>query len=288
MNPRSFDYVAPSSIEEAIEILSKNEDAKVLAGGQSLIALMKLRLASPKLIVDINRINENLAYVREESNYVAIGAMTTHDMIEQNGFLSEKFPILTDAARRIGDQQIRNKGTIGGSCCHADPAADLPTALLALNPVFVARGRNGLREINYKEFFVDTFTISLARDEILIEIRIPYIEGRYGSAYLKHSRREGDFAIVGVGTVISMDNSGLIKVARISLGSVGPTPLRATNAEDYLKGKALNEENIKEAAKMARKIADPPSDIHGSREYRLDMIEVFVRRALKLSFERVK
>lgn len=288
MNPKRFDYFAPENLDEAIKILAEREDAKVLAGGQSLIALMKLRLAAPQVIVDLNSIKENLSYIREENSYLAIGAMTTHDEIEHSEVIKSRFTLLNDAASKIGDQQVRNRGTIGGSCCHADPAADLPTALIALNPTFVVRGPSGSREISYEDFFVDTFTTSLARDEILTEIRIPYLEQRSGSAYIKHSRREGDFAIVGVGAVLVMDKSNVCKEARISLGAVAPTSIRAKKAEKYLEGKKITEEVLEEVGERARDGADPPSDMHGSREYRLDMIKVFTKRAIKQALERVK
>jgi len=288
MNPKRFDYFAPESLDEAIKILKEKEDAKILAGGQSLIALMKLRLASPQALVDLNRVQDNLSYIKDEKNYLAVGAMTTHDAVQQNEIIKRKFMLLNDAASKIGDQQVRNRGTIGGSCCHADPAADLPTALLALNPTFVARGPNGHRQINYNDFFVDTFTTSLERDEILTEIRIPYLEPGFCSAYIKHSRREGDFAIVGVGTALVIDKTDNCKDARISLGAVAPTPIRANKAERYLIGKKLTQQVIEEASERAREGADPPSDMHGSKEYRLDMIKVFARRAIKLALSRVK
>lgn len=288
MNPKRFDYFAPESLQEAISILRENEDAKVLAGGQSLIALMKLRLAAPQVLVDLNRVKEDLSYIREEKNYLAIGAMATHDSVENSEVIMQKFTLLNDAASKIGDQQVRNRGTIGGSCCHADPAADLPTALTALNPTFVAVGPAGIREISYSDFFVDTFTTSLAKGEILTEIRIPYLEQRSGSAYIKHSRREGDFAIVGVGAVLTLDRSGSCKDVRISLGAVAPTPIRASKAEKYLMGKKITEGLLEEVGERAKDGADPPSDMHGSREYRFDMIKVFTKRAVKLALSRVR
>lgn len=288
MHPKKFDYFAVDSLDEAINILKDKDDAKILAGGQSLIALMKLRLASPSALVDITGLQDELAYIREEKEYLALGALTIHDTIEHNEVIRKKFTLLSDAAAKIGDQQIRNKGTIGGSCCHADPAADLPTALLAVNPSFVAVSSRGERVVPYSEFFVDTFTTCLGKDEILKEIRIPYLPARSGSAYIKHSRREGDFAIVGVGVALTVGTDGKCKDVRISLGAVGPTPLRAKNAEKYLIGKNLTDENIANAAERATEGADPPSDMHGSREYRLDMIKVFTRRTIKLALSRIR
>src|SRR5712692_7882749 len=204
MTPKEFDYYQPASLNEAIQLLHRKKDSKVLAGGQSLIALMKLRLAAPAALVDISGLEEDFSYVREKKSYLAVGALTNHDTLEHNDLIRSQFPILVDAASKIGDQQIRNRGTIGGSCCHADPAADLPTALTALEPEFVVRGVRGKRVIPQSKFFVDTFTTSIAKDEILTEIQIPHTPPKSGSAYIKHSRREGDFAIVGVGAVVTV------------------------------------------------------------------------------------
>ncbi len=287
MTPKKFDYYAPTSLREAIQLLHDKEDAKVLAGGQSLLALMKLRLAAPAALVDITRIAEDLSFVKKEKNGLALGGLTPHDVVEHNETIKTLFPILVDAASKIGDQQIRNMGTAGGSCCHADPAADLPTALMALDPSFIVRGMRGERAIASSEFFVDTFTTSVAKDEVLTEIRIPYLPRKSGSAYMKHSRREGDFAIVGVGVAITLEAKDRCKDVRISLGAVAPTPIMAKSAEKYLKGKKLNEETIVEAAERANQEANPPSDMHGSKDYRLDMIKVFTKRTLRLALSRV-
>ncbi len=288
MTPKEFDYYQPASLNEAIQLLHRKKDSKVLAGGQSLIALMKLRLAAPAALVDISGLEEDFSYVREKKSYLAVGALTNHDTLEHNDLIRSQFPILVDAASKIGDQQIRNRGTIGGSCCHADPAADLPTALFALDPLFVVRGSKGQRKIGGSEFFVDTFTPSVAKDEILTEIQIPHLPRGSGTAYIKHSRREGDFAIVGAGVSLTVDSKSLCTDARISLGAVAPTPIRAKAAERYLKNKKVDTGTIAQAAEHANEEADPPSDMHGSREYRLDMIKVFTKRALNLALSRVK
>lgn len=287
MTPKKFDYISPNSLNEAIQFLQGNEDAKVLAGGQSLLALMKLRLAAPSALVDITKL-QDMSYVKEEKDYLSIGALTIHDIIEHNEIIKNKFPILIDAVSKIGDQQIRNRGTVGGSSCHADPAADLPTALSALDARFVIEGKSGQRVVTASEFFVDLFTTAVGHDEILTQIRIPYLAQRSGSGYIKHSRREGDFAIVSAGAVVTTGDGNVCKDVRIALGAVGPTPLRAKDTEKFLKGKTLDAKNIAEAAELAVNGADPPSDMHGSREYRLDMIKVFTRRTVNLALGRVK
>ncbi len=288
MTPKKFDYYAPTSLRDAIKILHDKQDAKVLAGGQSLLALMKLRLATPSVLVDITRIEEDLSFVRRGKDNLALGALTPHDVIEHNKTVENFFPALVDAASKIGDQQIRNRGTVGGSCCHADPAADLPTALTALDPLFVVRGPKGERTIPSAGFFVDTFTTSVSKDEILTEIRVPFLPRNSSSAYIKHSRRDGDFAIVGVGAALTLDSKGVCQDVRISLGAVAPTPIRAKSSEKYLKGKKPDKESILDASERANVEADPPSDMHGSREYRLDMIKVFTRRTLNLALSRIR
>ena len=287
MTPKKFDYYAPTSLNEALTLLHEKEESKVLAGGQSLLALMKLRLAAPAALVDISKL-QDLSYIRDEKDHLAIGSLTIHDLVEHSKVIREKFTLLNDAASKIGDQQIRNKGTVGGSCCHADPAADLPTALTAADARFVIQGRSGQRVVPATDFFVDLFQTAVGHDEVLTEIRLPYLPARSGSAYIKHSRREGDFAITSVGTVVTVGDGNVCKDVRFALGAVGPTPLRAKKTEDYLKGKTLDDKTIQEASEFANEGADPPSDMHGSRDYRLEMIKVFTRRTLKLALSRVK
>jgi len=287
MTPKSFDYYAPASLDEAIRILGENDEAKVLAGGQSLLPMMKLRLAAPTALVDITKLPD-LSYVREEGDHLAIGALTTHDAVEHNRTVKERFAAIDDAVVRIGDQQVRNLGTIGGSACHADPAADLPTALLVSDAQFVIRGRGGQRVVPAREFFVDVFATAVGHDEILTEIRMAYAPPRSASAYVKHSLREADFGIAMVGAAVTVGDGNVCKDVRISLGSAGPTPLRATFSEQHLKGKVVDDENVAKAAELAVEGADPPSDVHGSREYRLEMIKALTRRSLKLALGRVK
>ncbi len=287
MIPKSFDYYAPASLDDAIRLLGENEEAKVLAGGQSLLPMMKLRLAAPTALVDITRLPD-LSYVRDEGDHLAIGALTTHDAIEHDRAIKERFTAMNDAVLRIGDQQVRNRGTIGGSACHADPAADLPTVLLVLDAQFVIRGMKGERVLPARDFFVDVFATAVGHDEILREIRLPYLPPSSASAYVKHNLREADFAIAMVGAAVTLGGGNACKDVRIGLGSAGPSPLRAASAERSLRGRVLDDEAIAKAAEMAAEGADPPSDVHGSREYRLEMIKVLTRRSLQLALSRVK
>jgi carbon-monoxide dehydrogenase medium subunit len=285
MIPKRFDYYAPVSLSEAIRLLGENEEAKVLAGGQSLLAMMKLRLAAPTALVDISKL-PGLSYVREERDHLAVGALTTFDLIEHAETLLYRFAILKDAVGKLGDQQIRNLGTVGGSACHADPAADLPTALLVADAQFVIHGKNGHKVVPVREFFLDFFVTAVGHDEILTEIRLPYPPPHSASAFMKHSVREADFAIAMAGSSVALDNGDLCRDVRIGIGAAGPTPLRATAAEQYLKGKALDEPTMAEAAERAVEGAEPASDAHGSKEYRLEMIKVLTRRSLKAALSR--
>jgi aerobic carbon-monoxide dehydrogenase medium subunit len=288
MVPKKFKYYAPETLNEAINLLNENEDAKILAGGQSLLALMKLRLAGPPVLVDVQKLSLDFSYVRVQGDLLAIGALTTHDTVERNQTIKDKFAILNDAVIKIGDQQIRNIGTIGGSACHGDPAADLPVVLLALNAEIVLVGKTGQRIVSARNFFVDVFTTAVKRDEILTEIRLPFLPPRSGSSCIKHSLRESDFAIMIAGTVLTLGEDTVCKEARICIAPAGPTPIRANSAEQYLRGKTLDEKIISEAAEKATEGADPPSDINGSRGYRLEMIKVLTRRSLELALSRIK
>ncbi|MGD0319277.1 MAG: xanthine dehydrogenase family protein subunit M [Nitrososphaerales archaeon] len=285
MIPKKFDYHAPASVDEAIRLLGENEEAKILAGGQSLLPIMKLRLAAPTAVVDISRL-PGLSYVRDMGAHLAVGALTTHDTLGSDKSVKERFSLITDAVTRIGDQQVRNLGTIGGSACHADPAGDIPTALLAADAQFVIEGKRGKRVVPARDFFVDLFTTAVSHDEMLIEVRLPYFPQRSASAYMKHCVREGGFAIAMVGVVATLEDGNSCRDSRIGVGAAGPTPIRAVSAERYLKGKTLDETTIAEAADRAVDEADPPSDVHGSREYRMEAIKVLTKRSLRLASER--
>ena len=285
MIPKKFDYHAPASIDEVIRILGENEEAKILAGGQSLLPMMKLRLTAPTAVVDISRL-PGFSYVRDMGTHLAIGALTTHDTLGNDKSVKERFSLITDAVARIGDQQVRNLGTIGGSACHADPAGDIPTALLAADAQFVIEGKRGKRVVPARDFFVDLFTTAVGHDEMLTEVRLPYLPQRSASAYMKHSVREGGFAIAMVGVVATLEDGNSCRDARIGVGAAGPTPIRAVSAEKYLKGNTLDEATIAEAADRAVEGAEPPSDVHGSREYRLETIKVLTKRSLRIALKR--
>jgi carbon-monoxide dehydrogenase medium subunit len=249
--------------------------------------MMKLRLAAPAALIDISKLTD-LSYIRDEGDYLAIGALVTHDTVEHDGTIKDRFTLINDAVARIGDRQVRNIGTIGGSVCHADPAADFPTALLVANARFVIEGEGGQRVVPARDFFIDFFATAVGHDEILTELQVPYLPQRSGSAYIKHSLREADFAIASVGAIVTMEEDGKkCREARIALGSAGPTPLRAVSTEQYLKGRPLDETTIAEATERAIEGANPPSDVHGSREYRLKMIRVLTQRSLGLALSRV-
>lgn len=279
MIPPRFAYSRPTSVEGAIRILSDDAEAKVLAGGHSLIPLLKLRLAEPSQLVDIGRIS-GLSGIREESDHVTIGAMTTHYEIETSELLRRLIPLLPDTVKNIGDVQVRHRGTIGGSLAHADPAADLGAAALALDAMFIAQGPAGRREIPASMFFVDMLTTALEPAEVLTEVRFPKPRGAVGAHYLKFNKRAIDWAIVGVAAQLELEGDTIAHVA-IGLTAVGNTPLRAAAAEDRLRGQKWSHELAHEAAEHASQGLDPPSDHNGSAEYRLHLSRVLTARALE-------
>lgn len=286
MQARSFDYVRPQTVSQAVRVLSDyGNRAKVLAGGQSLIPILKLRLANPRVLVDINEI-PGLAFIQERGDRLRIGPLTRHRDLEQSKLTRTKYPILADAAASLGDPQVRNLGTIGGSLAHADPASDWGTVLLAFETELVAKGPKGTRTIPIDGFFKDTFSTALKSSELLTEIRIPKAERRDGGAYLKLKRKTGDFATVGVAAQLGLDEKGNVAGVRIGLAAVGPTPIRATKAEAALFGRKAGPTAFADAAKAAAQEAQPTSDLRGSEEYKRAMVEVFARRALVLATQR--
>jgi len=280
MIPAAFDYIVPKTLPEATaELVKHGGEAKVLAGGHSLIPLMKLRLSTPSFLVDIGRIRD-LSYIREEDGHVAIGALTTHHDIECSELLKNKLPLLTSAASQIGDPQVRNRGTIGGAAAHADPFGDFPACLLALDAEFTAVGPRGERSIAARDFFVDTFTSSLEPNEILREIRIPTPPPGSRGTYLKFSRRSQDWAIVAVAAQVRVTGHEVTQVA-VGLTGMGSRPIRASGVEQALRGKAGHDDELRAAAERAVDGTDPQQDLNGSPDYRRHLAQVLTRRALE-------
>ena len=281
MIPAPFDYQAPATLEEAISLLSSDPDgAKVLAGGHSLIPAMKLRLAQPQLLVDIARI-KSLAYIREEGNKILIGATTTHYQIESSDLLKQVCPLLPACAVNIGDVQVRNKGTIGGSVAHSDPAGDWPAAVLALDAELVLVGPNGERTVKATDFFVDLFTTALQPGEILREIRIEKPSGRFGHAYQKVPHPATGYAVVGIAVDLRLNDDGSCKAARIGVTGVGVKAYRALGVETALAGKNLDDQTIATAAEHVSDGVNLNSDLYASAEYRGALAKVHTRRALQ-------
>jgi carbon-monoxide dehydrogenase medium subunit len=286
MFPAAFDYRAPASLDEALGLLAQQGDAaKVMAGGQSLIPLLKLRFAQPGMLIDIGRMT-GLTGVSRNDGWIAIGALTRHVDLERSHDLPRQLSMLPEAAHWIADPLVRNQGTIGGSICHADPSGDWGSVMLALNAQFVARSARGEREISAADFFQGPFTTALAADEILTEIRIPVV-ARSSGTYLKLERKVGDFATVGVAVQVSMSN-GSIGKAGIGLTSVGSHNLKATAAEEALKGQPPTDQVMADAARLAAEAAEPKDDIRGSAAYKKDMVRVFVQRGLKTAIKRAQ
>lgn len=280
MIPPAFDYAAPSTIGEAVRLLQeKGEDAKILAGGHSLIPLMKLRLAAPSFLVDLGKIAE-LRYIRDQGDHVAIGAMTTHYMLESSELLRSRLPLLAQAAGLVGDMQVRNRGTLGGTLAHADPASDLPSVVKALRGTIVARGPSGERTISTEEFFQDVWTSALEPTEVVTEIRLPFGRGRSAQAYEKFRLRASDWALVGVAVNLERDN-GSIRDASIVLTNVGTTPVRASSVEQALRGQSASADAVRAAAEHASDGLEPTAELKASPDYKRHLARVLTRRALQ-------
>jgi carbon-monoxide dehydrogenase medium subunit len=285
VHPHSFEYVRPESLDRAVGLLREHGDrARLLAGGQSLIPLMKLRLAAPQVVIDLGRV-PGLSMLKEDGEFLRIGAMARHRDLEGTPIIRERYPLLADAARALGDPQVRNLGTVGGSLAHADPAGDWGAALLAFDTKIVARGAAGERTIPIDEFFKDTFATALKAGEILTEIRVPKPGAHAGGAYMKLKRKTGDFATVAAAAQVELEGGKVARV-RIGLAAAGPTPVRAKRAEDHLKGKPADATHLAEAAKLAAEDARPTADLRGSEGYKRAMVEVFTRRALEKAVAR--
>jgi carbon-monoxide dehydrogenase medium subunit len=288
MIPGQFDYVRPGSLDEALRILRDREgEAKILSGGYSLLPLIKLRLAQPALLVDIQDVS-GLDGIIETDDDVRIGGRATHRQILEDPTVRAGYPLLTDAASGIGDPQVRNWGTIGGSCAHADPSSDWPAVLIATSASLVCRGLAGERVIPGRAFFLDTFTTAIEQTEVLTEIRIPRRARHSGGAYVKLERRVGDFATVGAATILRLDGDGRIGSAGIGLTAVAETAFAATDAEAILVGQAPNEEAFREAGAAAAAQSRPVGDGHGPAEYKRAMVAEMTVRALRVALDRAR
>jgi aerobic carbon-monoxide dehydrogenase medium subunit len=286
MIPPSFDYVAPKTLSEAVAALG-HENAKVLAGGQSLIPLMRFRLAGPTLLVDLNRV-EGLSYIDEKDGWLKIGAMTRQSSVEHSDLVSKKYSLLADTVKVLSDPVVRNLGTVGGNVANADPVNDEPATMLAYGAEIVAVGPKGERLIPITSFYIDLYQSALARDEILTEVRVPASNPRSGGAYLKLERKVGDYATAAVAAQVELDAKDNFASVGIGLTNVGLTAIKATAAEDFLKGKNASDDNLKQAAKLAAEAAQPVADVRGSEEYKRSLVRTYTVRALRLAVQRAK
>ena len=288
MIPPSFEYLNPSQISEAIAMLQKHgEEAKILAGGHSLIPAMRLRLSEPGYLIDINGI-EGFDYIREDGGQLRIGALTREAELEESEIILGKYPLLLDTVKMIADPSVRNLATVGGNLAHGDPGNDHPATMLALHAVVAVEGPNGSREIGIDDFFPDFFTTALEPDEILTEIRIPSPPSGSGGAYLKIERKVGDYATAAVACQLNIDSIGTIQNIGIGLTNVGSTPIRASTTEQLLKGKNPNDNMIEEAGRLSAADSEPMDDLRGSAEYKRALVDELTQRAIKLSLQRAE
>ncbi len=286
MKPAAFEYFAPTTTAEAVRLLGEHaDDAKILAGGQSLVPLMNMRLAKPAVLVDVNPVAE-LDYVRVEDDYLAVGAITRQRALERSPEVAERVPLIRETLQLLGHAQIRNRGTIGGNVAHADPASELPATLVALGGELKVASAAGERIVAPEDFYLTFLTTTLDPAEMLVETRFRLPQGRHGGAFEEISRRHGDYALVGVGVQLELAADGTIARAGIGLCGAGPTPIKATEAEALLQGQQPSEALFAESAVKASEQAEPEADIHASAEYRRDMVRVLTARALRRALAR--
>ena len=286
MFPASFAYVAAHSVDEAIQLLTKHgEDAKLLAGGHSLIPAMKLRLTAPRTLIDLGTV-PGLNGVRVDGKTLAIGALTVHADVAASDLVRKHVPGLADAASVIGDMQVRNRGTIGGSVAHADPAADFPVILTALDASFVLQSASGKRTIGADDFFVDFYTTAMTANEVLTEIRIPLTPAGAGSAYAKLPHPASGYVVVSAGVLINRQRSGSCASSRVAIGGLGFGPIHAVATEIELQGKPLTPQIIAAAAAKAAEETDPDGDIYASADYKRHVAAVYARKAIEAAVER--
>jgi carbon-monoxide dehydrogenase medium subunit len=288
MYPASFEYHAPGSVQEAIALLGRlKDDAKLLAGGHSLIPMMKLRLAQPKHLIDLRKV-QGLAGIKEEGGAIVIGALTTHWQVESSQLLKSKCPVLAETAALIGDPQVRNLGTVGGSLAHADPAADLPATVIALGAELIMEGARGRRTVKVDDFFKGLMSTAVGPDEILVELRVPTPVAGSGAAYMKFPHPASRFAVVGVCAAVTLDGSGRCTKAGIGVTGAGTKAMRAKGVEAGLTGKALDAATIEAAGAKAADGVDVQADLQGSVEYKSHLLRVHARRAIEAAAKRAK
>jgi len=287
MYPAAFEYHAPTSVQDALGLLGKLPEAKILAGGHSLVPMMKLRLAQPKHLIDLRKV-PGLSGVKEEGGTLVIGAMTTHWEVESSPVLKAKSPVVAETAAIIGDPQVRNKGTIGGSLAHADPASDMPATVIALGAEFVCQGAKARRTVKVDDWFEGLMTTALREDELLVEIRIPVWPAGSGAAYMKFPHPASRFAVVGVAAAVTLDKGGTCTKAGVGVTGAGTKAVRAKGVEAGLVGKRLDQAAIEAAAQKAAEGVDVQADLQGSVEYKSHLCRVFARRALEAAVKRAQ
>lgn len=288
MKPAAFDYFAPETLDEALALLGKHGvAAKLLAGGQSFAPMANFRVLRPDVVIDLNRI-ASLSYIEERDGAIVIGAMTRHRAIEHSALVKQRCPLLAAAAPNIGHAVIRNRGTLGGSLSHADPAAEWPVTAVALGATMVIRGPKGERLVPAGKFFVSLLTTALAADEILVEVRFPAVPARSGAEFTEVSRRHGDFALVSVGAQVTLSAAGAISDIRLALGGVGPSPFDATALAQRLAGTKPEDPELEQLGKAVAAAMDPTDDLHASSAYRKEVAAVLVVRALRTALSRAK
>ena len=286
MIPPSFEYFRPNTIPEAIALLQEyGDEAKILSGGQSLIPMMKLRLARPAYLIDINCI-AGLSYIKEEDGLLKVGGLTREGELEASLLIASKYPIILDTVRVIADPQVRNLATVGGNLAHGDPANDHPATMLALGARIVATGPSGARTIAIEDFFLSLFSTALQPGEILTEIRIPIPPSHSGGSYFKLERKVGDFATAAAAAQLTLDDKGVVQNVGIGLTNVGPKPLKAEKAETFLRGEKVDAAQIEQAAQLAADEARPSSDLRGPAEYKKGLVKELAKRALLRALER--
>ena len=287
MYPAAFEYHAPTSVQDALGLLGKLPEAKILAGGHSLVPMMKLRLAQPKHLIDLRKV-PGLSGIKEDGGVLAIGAMTTHWEVESSPALKTKSPVIAETAAVIGDPQVRNKGTIGGSLAHADPAADMPATVIALGAEFVCQGPKGKRTVKVDDWFEGLMTTALGEDELLVEIRVPVWPAGSGAAYMKFPHPASRFAVVGVAAAVTLDRDGKCTKAGVGVTGAGTRAVRAKGVEAGLVGKRLDQATLEAAAQKAADGVDVQADLQGSVEYKSHLCRVFARRALEAAVKRAQ